>query len=208
MQQNTSRRSAASAARRPGLAFDAPPTDWSRFWAVAVLASTVAVALVALLGAPEIIRTPITLWFIAICPGMAIVRLLRLDQPIAELMLALALSLALDGLIPAIFLYVGAWSPAWSLTTLVVIAGTAWVLDLAMSTRRTKAAVPGHARPPVLDPVRLAHGPSPTSGNARSRIPWQAVGSEELVVSESTVSLRSALDLVIGDLADRRQRDA
>jgi hypothetical protein len=80
-------------------------------------------------GASEIIRTPITVWFIAFCPGMAVVRLLGLDAPLAEVMLAFALSLALAGLIPGILLYLGAWSPSWSLTMLVAIAATGLALD-------------------------------------------------------------------------------
>jgi len=89
-----------------------------------------------MVGAPEIVRAPITLWFLAICPGMALVRLLQLDQPVAEVMLAFALSLSLAGLIPAVFLYLGAWSPGWSLATLVAISGTALALDPLIVPRR------------------------------------------------------------------------
>jgi hypothetical protein len=112
------------------------PSRWSRTWALAVLASTLAVVVVHRIGAPEIVLAPITLWFIAICPGMAFVRLLQLDQPIAEVMLAFALSLALAGLVPAVFLYLGAWSPGWSLAMLVAISATGLALDPLIVPRR------------------------------------------------------------------------
>jgi hypothetical protein len=186
---------------------EAGPTQWARFWTVAILASTFAEAAVLLLDAPEVIRAPITVWFIASCPGMAIVRLLRLDRPITEIMLGIALSLALACLVPGIFIYLSAWSPAWSLTTLMAVTGTAWVLDLAIFSRRSRALFSGHARParPVVIP--LAQGPRPTLGDAQPRIRGQVLGRDGLTESESTVSLRSALDLVIGDIAARRQRD-
>ena len=122
--------------RPPEPALEALPPAWSRWWAVIVLVSTGAVAWVSLVGAPDVIRGPITVWFIAICPGMAIVRLLRLDEPVADIMLAFALSLALAGLIPAVFLYLGAWSPAWSLTILIAVAVTGLALDPVLVPRR------------------------------------------------------------------------
>ena len=178
---------------------EARPTAWTRFWLVVIPTSTVAVALMWLLDGPEAIRGSITVWFIAICPGMAIVRLLRLGRPVTEMMLGIALSLALASLVPGIFMYLGAWSPAGSLTTLMAVTGSAWVLDRGVFSRR--------ARPtrPVVIP--LAQGPRPTSGDAQPRIGGLVLGHDGVTENESTVSLRSALDLLIGDLVDRRQRD-
>jgi hypothetical protein len=111
--------------------------------------STIALVVVTLIGAPEIIRGPITVWFIAICPGMAIARLMGLAQPIVELMLGFALSLALAGLVPSVFLYLGAWSSGWSLLVLVAIALVGLTLDPVLGLR--------HRRVSMAHPVR---GPS------------------------------------------------
>jgi hypothetical protein len=133
-----------------------------------VLVSTIAVALVSLVGAPEVVRAPITLWFIAICPGMAVVRLLRLDEPLAEVMLAFALSLALAGLIPAIFLYLGAWSPAWSLTLLVAIAVTGLALDPVLVPRHAWAMAGRAIRGRILILMGQA---DPAAGDATPLLP-------------------------------------
>jgi hypothetical protein len=166
-----------SAPRAPEPALEALPTRWSRSWAVIVLASTVAVGLVSLIGGLEIVRAPITVWFIAICPGMAIVRLLRLDEPIADVMLALALSFALAGLIPAIFLYLGAWSPAWSLTTLVAIAATGLALDPVIVPRHGWTS-PGRA---IRGRILLFSGRAdPAMGQARPLTPPRRSGQPSL----------------------------
>lgn len=150
----------------PDPAIEIAPAGWSRSWPVVVLASTIAVAVVSLLGAPEIVRGPITVWFIAFCPGMAVVRLLRLDDPIAEVMLAFALSLALAGLVPSVFLYLDAWSAGWSLAVLVAITAVGLALDpVSVSSRQRSRAgragrqrIPGIARQarPTIDAPRPA----------------------------------------------------
>jgi hypothetical protein len=67
------------------------------------------------------IRGPLVLWFSLVCTGMAWVRLLRLDDALAEVVTAVALSVALSGLTAAAFLYAGHWSPEWSLIVLEAI---------------------------------------------------------------------------------------
>jgi len=173
--------------RPPEPALEALPTAWSRSWAVIVLASTAAVALVSLIGAPDIVRGPITVWFIVICPGMAVVRLLRLDEPVADLMLALALSLALAGVIPAVLLYLGVWSPAWSLTILVAVAASGLALDPVLVPRRGWVSLgrairgrirvlAGHADPAMgaAQPLMM-RGPSRQGTLAQDLVPPMAV---------------------------------
>ena len=226
-----------SGPRAPEPALDALPTRWSRSWAIVVLVSTVAVAFVSLTGAPEVVRAPISLWFIAICPGMAVIRLLRLDEPIAEVMLAFALSLALAGLIPAVFLYSGAWSPAWSLTVLVAIAAVGLALDPVIVPRHSWAllgravqgrmlVLAGQADPaigraqPLLPPVPprgpLARRPAPPLAMVRRVAPPQkpadeaavgTLGSDPLDEDDSSMALRSAFDQIVGDIAKRRSSD-
>lgn len=62
----------------------------------------------------------IIMWFLFVCPGMALVRLLRLNEPVMEWVLALALSFAIDGIIAGILVYAGVWSPT---RTLVIVIG-------------------------------------------------------------------------------------
>lgn len=71
---------------------------------------------------PTMILLPlILLCFLSICPGMALVRFLYLQEPIAEWTLTVAVSLTLDALVASIQLYSGHWSPVMTLNILIWI---------------------------------------------------------------------------------------
>ncbi|MEA2254281.1 MAG: hypothetical protein QOG35_326 [Solirubrobacteraceae bacterium] len=98
-------------------------TSALRTWyAAAVAASALAAAGAALAGLPAPVRAPLVIGFLLLGPGMAFVPLLRLHDAVAELTLALALSLALDTLVAVTMLYAGAWSPVGSLLALAGLA--------------------------------------------------------------------------------------
>ena len=65
-----------------------------------------------------VVRGPLVLWFSLVCTGMAWVRLLRIADPLAEIVTAIALSIALSGLTAAALLYAGHWSPSWTMVAL------------------------------------------------------------------------------------------
>ena len=146
-----------SSAPPPEPAIEPIPASWSRSWLAVVLASTIAVIVVSVVGGPEVVRAPITVWFIAFCPGMAVVRLLRIDDAVAEVMLAFALSFALAGLVPGVFLYLGAWSPGWSLAVLVVITVVGLAFGPVPATSWQSRRAGGGARLPLSAALRQAH---------------------------------------------------
>jgi hypothetical protein len=98
---------------------------WDRIsaenWPGLIVLSTVAVEIATIVKLAPPIRGPLVLWFSLVCNGMAWVRLLRIDDPLAEVVTAIALSVALSGLTAAAFLYAGHWSPEWSLIVLQAI---------------------------------------------------------------------------------------
>ena len=229
--------------RAPEPSFDSLPSPWSRAWAVVILASVISVVVVTAIELPAPIRAPVVIWFIAICPGMALVRLLRLDQPAVEVMLAIALSVAIGGLVPAALLYAGRWSPPWTLAILIAITigglaadpilvprrtwGTlraglwdrarilagqpvARELDLesapALRRRRTVDDKPRHA-PPVTIVRRLDPPPSTTAKGSGKRRRGSALGANPLAEADAPLAMRSALDRVIRDMADRRDAE-
>jgi len=53
---------------------------------------------------------------------MALVGLMRVDEPFAEVTLIIALSLALDTITAGTMLYAGWWSPPWTLIILLVVS--------------------------------------------------------------------------------------
>ena len=185
------------------------PARWSWSFLAVVLASTVAVIIVSVVGVPEAVRAPITVWFIAFCPGMAVVRLLGIDDAIAELMLAFALSFALAGLVPGAFLYLGAWSPGGTLAVLVAITVAGLALGPVPATswqsRRGDRGSGVAAAPQAMTIRPLPHQARPRSAQERTR-GRQTLGSDPLVAEGHTTALRSAFDRVIADMADRRRR--
>jgi RNA polymerase subunit RPABC4/transcription elongation factor Spt4 len=80
-------------------------------------------ALSAVLATMVIPDTPvgliIVMWFLFVCPGMMLVRFLRLNEPVAEWVLALALSFAIDAIVAGILIYMGTWSPTGILAILI-----------------------------------------------------------------------------------------
>jgi hypothetical protein len=82
-------------------------------------------------------RAPIALGFALLCPGLALVRLFGIPGILAKLLLGVAISLALDVLIPAMLLYSGVWSPSMAFAILVGITGVAAILEVVRGPLRT-----------------------------------------------------------------------
>ena len=185
-----------------------PPTPaarslWSLFWAVVVPISTIAAIVATAPGVPDSVRAALVTWFLAICPGMAVVHHLRLGKPLTEIALAVGLSLALSSVVPSVFLYLGAWSPAWTFAVLVGIAATGSLLDLAMVARWLSVRLRRGSKQPagvVPDSARrLPDEPDRMGAFARH------VGSASLE-DTADASLHVAVDRVVGDLAERPRR--
>lgn len=106
-------------------------------WPGVIAASSLAAALGVggLLPAP--LRALVTLWFLAVCPGMAWVRLLNVDNSLARWTLAVGLSLALVTLLAEGMALAGAWSPPGAVAALIVLslAGAALQLRAAHALR-------------------------------------------------------------------------
>jgi hypothetical protein len=122
----TDKRSSLDPAEPSGL-------DWPRAWPAVIFTSTIAAAVASLLGLAPEVRAPLVLWFAAICPGLSLVRLLRLDDRLIELVLAVALSLSLDGIVAAAFLYSNYWSPPAIMASLMAITVGALALESILS---------------------------------------------------------------------------
>jgi competence ComEA-like helix-hairpin-helix protein len=127
-----------------------------RTWPAVVAASAVLAVVVVLLGAWQPARAGVVAWFALAIPGGALVPLLRLRDVVAEVTLAIALSLALDVVVACTMLYSGVWSPPAGIVVLATVAIAAAGLqarrnrpsrELAGLPRRPATADPGaHAR--------------------------------------------------------------
>ena len=96
--------------------------DWKRWiWPLLLILATLAVSLAAFLNWQSPLRPLITLWFMAVCPGMALLRVFGLRLAAAGWTLAIAFSLALDTAVGIALLYSGRWSWQTGLVILVAI---------------------------------------------------------------------------------------
>jgi hypothetical protein len=82
-------------------------------------------------GAVPGLRAVFVLPFLLVCPGMAVVRLLRLPDAAAQIALGLATSVAVAGGVSGILLYAHAWNPQHAFAIIVVLTLAATLADLA-----------------------------------------------------------------------------
>jgi len=111
---------------------------WARMrspwlWPATIVLSAASIALVVFAGVATPARPFIALWFLLLCPGMALVRLLRVGGVATELSLAIALSLALDTLVAGVMIYTGTWAPTAGLIVLIAISVAGAALQVSSS---------------------------------------------------------------------------
>ncbi len=101
-------------------------------WPAIIILSTVAAGLVAFVITDTAVRPFIILWFLFVCPGMALVRFFRLEELVVEWILALALSFAVDAIVAGVLLYAGRWSPTATLEILMGISLGGAILQIGL----------------------------------------------------------------------------
>ena len=84
------------------------------------------------------IRTVVGLWFALVCPGMAYVRLLKIQRRDAELVLAIAFSIAIGVIVSQILLIAGIWSPLLGLLVLIIISAAGGVIQVIKACSRSR----------------------------------------------------------------------
>jgi hypothetical protein len=109
---------------------------WSLAWLLASSLWGTLAALTVVFRANPAYRAPIVLAFVLVCPGLALVRVLGIRALTAQLSLGVALSLALDVLVPAGLLYAGVWSPSAALLILVGLTVAVAAFDVLARTLR------------------------------------------------------------------------
>ena len=147
-------------------------------WAVAIVGSAVITVLLTLADLRSPVRVVSALWFLLVCPGMAVVRVLRVRDAVAEWTLAVALSLGLDALVAEAMLYAGVWSPASALLVLTGIGIAGAVLQLVPSVVAIRAwpelGPTAASSPPVARPGAPA---TRRAADHRSGEPFEATSN-------------------------------
>lgn len=100
-----------------------------RMYPIVLMLSCIGALLVSMLPLFQALRIPVLLWFMLVCPGLAFVQLLRIDQPLIELSLSIALSLAIEMMLALIMLLLGLWHPQQALLALVGITAVGTLIQ-------------------------------------------------------------------------------
>ncbi len=87
-----------------------------------LLGSSLVLVAATVAGAPQPLRGVVALWFFLTCPGLAIVGLLRIDDLLAEALIAVALSVAIGMLLAVAMVLTHTWSPVVATATLVALS--------------------------------------------------------------------------------------
>jgi hypothetical protein len=92
------------------------------------------VAMVSDIGPP--IQAMVAFWFLLVCPGMSFVRLLQIGDRLTELIVAIALSIALDTTVSETMVLTKRWSPEWGLFVLICMSAAGAALQTLMLPAR------------------------------------------------------------------------
>lgn len=109
-----------------------PPPPWPAL--VILLAGPGVLALVVWDG-PSALRAVSVLAYLAVVPGLACVRLIRMSDGLSRFVIGVALSLALGILVAQGMIHLHRWSPLLGLSTLTGIASLAALTELAVDVR-------------------------------------------------------------------------
>jgi hypothetical protein len=107
-----------------------------RNWATTALVASLAALVAAFALPPGPVRAIVTIGFLLVFPGMAIVRLLGVPGTLTQLVLAVALSVAVETAATLVMVYTHAWSP----DVLLVILCAGCCLAALAETRRAGVA--------------------------------------------------------------------
>jgi hypothetical protein len=86
-----------------------------------------------------VLRFLIVAWFLIACPGMAYIRMLRLNDRLSSWVLTIALSLALDGLVAMTLVFTGLWSVEIGVIALITITLLGLGLEFIAEVRHEPA---------------------------------------------------------------------
>jgi hypothetical protein len=112
----------------------------SWLWPLVIILSSIGVSVVVLGDVHSPVRPLLTFWFLCLCPGMALVRLLDLEEGYIQLTLAIALSLVLDTAVATALLNAHRWSPAHTLALLAGLSLVGVALDVTVVHRGRRTA--------------------------------------------------------------------
>jgi hypothetical protein len=90
-------------------------------WPLLVASSSAAAAAVFVSDVGPPISVIVTVWFLGACPGVSLVRMLKIDDLLTVAILTIALSLSIVAVASVPLLWIGIWTPARALAVIFTI---------------------------------------------------------------------------------------
>jgi hypothetical protein len=118
-------------------------------WFLVIVASTVAAIIATMAATGNAWSMVPLLWFLAVCPGMPFVRMLRPADPVQRWIAAIGLSMAIDAIVAEVLLY----TRTYTVVRAVVILGAIACLGAGGSLRRLRTR--GDPEPAEAEPTAL-----------------------------------------------------
>lgn len=115
-------------------------------WSIFLTLSVMVTALVLLDGIESPIRSAIILGFVLFCPGMVIVRWLRLHDVLAEIAIAVGVSLAMCTITGTVMIYVGRWNPQAGIGFLLIFTLVGTLIAAPIQKHRGYSSSPSLGR--------------------------------------------------------------
>jgi hypothetical protein len=112
--------------------------DW--VWPVLIVCSAVAVVVLAALDVVSPARTAVSVWFLAVCPGMAWARVVGFRDPATRWTVAIGASLSVELLLALAMVYGRRWSIPAALGLLAAVSVAGAMIDVLVSTPRRAQA--------------------------------------------------------------------
>ncbi len=120
----------------------------STWWSLIIILSAIAVALAIVVNAGAPVRPLLVFWFLLVCPGMAFVQMMHIEERLIELVLAIALSIALDTIVAEIMALNKIWSFRGGLFVLICLS----LLGAALQIMRAINQMPNPTRQGMSKP--------------------------------------------------------
>ncbi len=128
-------------------------------WPAIIIVSALVVVLFSISGVDSPLRAVVAFGFVLICPGMAVVRFLRIEDRTNEIILAVAASMGIGTILSTIMVVTRQWSPEWGLGILVYISVVGALLQVATNRSIMRLGTPAIVRTAVVNArIRLYFG--------------------------------------------------
>jgi uncharacterized membrane protein len=111
----------------------------SELWSVASACLAVVTTSTVAAGVSSPLRPAFVLPFVLFLPGMSLVRLLGIRDPVTVIMLAMATSLALAAVVAGAMVYTGTWSPVGGLLGLTLLTLAANLSEVVLARLKAGA---------------------------------------------------------------------